>query len=92
MSNFANSKGFHRLCVAIMWGANSRSVTFSIIVLCCVLYIAANRLLDGDGILLAMIQLVLQVCIGVRGAILCIPQLRRDVCQKMCWHIKGSES
>lgn len=88
MSNFARSKGFHRLCVTTMWGANSRSVTFSIIVLCCVLYIAANRFL-GEGMLLAVTQLVLQVCVGVRGAILCVPQLRRDVCQKMGWNIKG---
>ncbi|MCY9866452.1 hypothetical protein OTK49_28335 [Vibrio coralliirubri] len=86
MSDLANSKGFHCICVTTMWGANSRSVTFSIIVLCCALYVAANRFIDNE-LALGAIHVLLQVCVGVRGAILVLPSLRRDVCRKMGWNI-----
>ncbi len=88
MSNtFSNSKLFHYVCVATMYGAHSRLLTALIIIGITIATLTVSNLIENQNIV-QVIEILLGVMNGIRIVLLFVPDIRKDVCQKMNWQVQ----
>ncbi|WP_229624120.1 hypothetical protein [Vibrio parahaemolyticus] len=85
MSNkISNSKVFHYVCFATMYGAQSKLLTSIMIVLFIVIGALVKSQIPNDMAANLIVQ-TFGVFIGIRFVFLAIPEIRKDVCKKMNW-------
>ncbi len=85
MSNkFSNSKIFHYVCFATMYGAQSKILTATMIVVFILIGASFNQLTSNEMAADFSVQ-IFSVFIGIRFVLLAIPEIRKDVCRKMNW-------